>query len=192
MTAIDSTHSFLCDFKLVYTEIKHKIMIINTSTTISEVLDSIKNDIKNKFDINGDFEIIHSYNGENGHPIAYSNDSAINIFKPCNVFYIRKIEEPVHECPVCYTNICDVNVPFARFFQCEHTMCHSCHNRLNHRICPLCRAPSRTEYQLLHEPDFQPEEEPTNEDILFANRHRTQFNLNNNAVNNNYYLLGSL
>lgn len=184
MTTTNSTHSFLCDFKLVYTEIKHKIMIINQDTSVSQVLDSIKNDIKNKFDINGDFEIIHSYNGENGDHIAYSNDSAINIFKPCNVFYIRKIEEPPHECPVCYTNICNVNVPFARFFQCQHTMCHSCHNNLNNRICPLCRAPSRTEYQLLYEPDFQPEQEPTNEDILFAIR--------NVADNNNNYLLNSL
>ena len=48
MTTTNSTHSFLCDFKLVYTEIKHKIMIINENTSVSQVLNSIKKDINSE------------------------------------------------------------------------------------------------------------------------------------------------
>ena len=211
MTSSESVNqfsSFRCDFKVVDTEIKHKLIIPirNESTTISEVLNSVKKDILNKFGITENCDIIHSEQGEAGHPIQYSQLPAHTIFKQSDVFYIRPIvsEETAahegHECPVCYGSISQRNVPHARFFQCEHTMCANCHSHLRNRICPICRAPSRPEYELGYEPDFQPdpendteenirENEIDNEDmnqLIYNNQYYRYFH-NNNTVNDNIH-----
>ena len=203
--------SFSCDFKVVNTEIKHKLIIPirNELTTVSEVLNSIKKDIQNKFGIIQGCDIVHSELGETGDPIEYSRVPAHTIFKPTDVFYIRPIITSEQsetnetgegcECPICYNVISERNVPHARFFQCEHTMCANCHNHLRNRICPLCRAPSRPEYQLGYEPDFQPDAENDPENMgenqneneemnlmIYDNRHYRYFhnNVNRNIENN--------
>ena len=134
--------------------IKHKLIIPirNTRTTISEILNSIKKDIQNKFGISEDCNIIKSELGENGQHIEYSQEPAHTVFKPSDTFYIRPVDvteqtnqtEHVEdcECPVCYSEISTNNVPHSRFFQCSHSMCHSCYENLRIRVCPMCRAPS--------------------------------------------------
>ena len=158
MTQPQPITSFMCDFKVVYTEIKHKINIptLHDTTSIADVLTSVKCDIRNKFAPITDCNIIHGDDGETGNPIEYSQEPAKDIFKPTDIFYIHPIEdmdicsddEEDCDCPVCYTTISGINRYHARFFQCEHEMCCSCHERLTNRICPMCRAPSRTEYEL--------------------------------------------
>ena len=164
MTTNSDMSPFHCDFKIVNTEIKHKltIPIKNNITSVSHVLDSIKYDIPNKFNLHGDVDIICADQGETGNCIEYSEESAQNVFRPSDVFYIRPIEDmeissesedeqqeqQQHqhcECPVCYATISERNVPYARFFQCQHVMCHNCHNQLINYVCPLCRAASTTE-----------------------------------------------
>ena len=195
--SVNQFSSFRCDFKVVDTEIKHKLIIRirDARTTISEVLNSVKKDIPNKFGITGDCDIIHSEQGETGDPIEYSQEPAHTIFKPSDVFYIRPIifqqseSETTEgcECPVCYHTISQRNVPYARFFQCQHTMCHNCHNRLRNRVCPMCRAPSRPEYQLDYEPDFQPDPEHDPDNMQENENEEEYIPLNdlNNEINNN-------
>ena len=112
------------------------------------------------------------------------------------LLFLKKPAHEGHECPYCYGNISQRNVPTQDSFN-VHTMCANCHSHLRNRICPICRAPSRPEYELGYEPDFQPdpendtenirENEIDNEDmnqLIYNNQYYRYFH-NNNIVNDN-------
>ena len=206
MTTNSDMSPFHCDFKIVNTEIKHKLIIPikNNITSVSHILDSIKYDIPNKFKLHSDVDIIRADQGESGNRIEYSEESAQNVFRPSDVFYIRPIEdmeicsesedehqEQQHhqhcECPVCYATISERNVQYARFFRCQHVMCHNCHNHLINRICPLCRAAPRDETGTVTDAIANNDNRINNinEHLADNNIINTNNNNNNNNTNNN-------
>lgn len=155
--------SYFCNFKLVHTEITHRMLVAIQNTgyrkTVEEVLASLKNDVYNKFKIDKSFgvDIINSDDGEDGDAIQPSHEHASEIFHEETAFYIRIVgeprEDPSVECPVCYAEISRKNVPHSRFHQCGHSMCHRCYQHLRHNVCPMCRAEPR-------EPRPQPRPQP--------------------------------
>mgnify|MGYP001431663008 CR=1 FL=1 len=180
---------FKCEFKIVNTEIKYSIEIplITELTTVLDVINIIKKDIENKFQIQTNFDIIESERGEDGVSVQDSGARASDIFQPLKVFYIRPIihsfdqhehehqhehEEEGCECPICYDMISRRNVENSLFFQCQHFICAACHGNLLNRICPICRAEPRIENNNI-----------LNENI---NNYRYFQNMrdNNNQVNN--------
>ena len=145
--------SYFCNFKLIHTEITHRMLVAIQNTgyrkTVEEVLASLKNDVYNKFNIDKSFgvDIINSDDGEDGDAIQSSHEHASEIFHEESAFYIRILREPREdpsvECPVCYAEISRKNVPHSRFHQCGHSMCHRCYQHLRHNLCPMCRAEPR-------------------------------------------------
>ncbi len=65
-----------------------------------------------------------------------------NILILLNIMSDLTQEDSAEECPVCYLTITEQNIPNAQFFQCEHILCHPCHDKLYINTCPLCRAES--------------------------------------------------